>query len=105
MAEWERADLLEHVPNVLGGILTAALGSLLGRTHPLLAAAAERPFTRLPALANCSVSMLRWPGPDLLGFNATDHLAGLDDEVGTAPALESGQNGPGHSGGERISDL
>lgn len=72
-----------------GGILTAALGSLLGRAHPLLAAAAERPFTRLPALANCSVSTLCWPGPDLLGFNDTDHLAGLSDDAGKAPATES----------------
>lgn len=70
-----------------GGILTAALGSLLGRTHPLLAAAAERPFTRLPALANCSVSKLRWPGPDLLAFNDTDHLAGMDEDTGSGPAL------------------
>jgi probable phosphoglycerate mutase len=57
-----------------GGILTAALGSLVGRSHPLLAAAAERPFTRLPALANCSVSSLRWPGPELVAFNETAHL-------------------------------
>lgn len=70
-----------------GGILTAALGSLLGRTHPLLAAAAERPFTRLPALANCSVSTLRWPGPDLLAFNETAHLAGVADDPGNVPAL------------------
>ena len=59
-----------------GGILTAALGSMLGRDHPLLAAAAERPFTRLPALDNCSVTTLRWPGPELVAFNATDHLPG-----------------------------
>ena len=58
-----------------GGVLTAALGSLLGRTHPLLAAAAERPFTKLPALDNCSVSTLRWPGPELVAFNDTTHLA------------------------------
>ena len=57
-----------------GGILTAALGRLVGRTHPLLAAAAERPFTRLPALANCSVTTVRWPGPDLVAFNETAHL-------------------------------
>jgi len=71
-----------------GGILTAALGSLLGRTHPLLAAAAERPFTRLPALDNCSVSTLRWPGPDLLAFNDTGHLAGMtaDDAAADAAA-------------------
>jgi len=59
-----------------GGILTAALGSLVGKTHPLLAAAAERPFTRLPALANCSVTLVRWPGPELVSFNDTSHLAG-----------------------------
>lgn len=32
-----------------GGLLTAALGSLVGRDHPLLASAAQRPFTKLPA--------------------------------------------------------
>lgn len=57
-----------------GGILTAALGSLVGRSHPLLAAAAERPFTKLPALANCSVTSVRWPGPRLEAFNDTTHL-------------------------------
>jgi len=58
-----------------GGVLTAALGSMLGREHPLLAAAAERPFTKLPALANCSVTQLEWPGPRLVSFNETGHLA------------------------------
>lgn len=57
-----------------GGVLTAALGSMLGREHPLLAAAAERPFTKLPALANCSVTLLEWPGPRLVSFNETAHL-------------------------------
>lgn len=57
-----------------GGILTAALGSLVGRRHPLLAAAAERPFTKLPALANCSVTRVEWPGPLLVSFNETGHL-------------------------------
>ena len=57
-----------------GGVLTAALGSMIGREHPLLAAAAERPFTRLPALANCSVTQLEWPGPRLMAFNETGHL-------------------------------
>ena len=57
-----------------GGILTAALGSLVGRSHPMLAAAAERPFTKLPALANCSVTQVTWPGPRLVSFNDTDHL-------------------------------
>jgi broad specificity phosphatase PhoE len=57
-----------------GGVLTAALGSMLGREHPLLAAAAERPFTKLPALANCSVTQLAWPGPRLVAFNETGHL-------------------------------
>ena len=57
-----------------GGVLTAALGSMLGREHPLLAAAAERPFTKLPALANCSVTQLEWPGPRLAAFNETGHL-------------------------------
>lgn len=57
-----------------GGILTAALGSLVGRRHPLLAAAAERPFTKLPALANCSVTRVEWPGPMLVSFNETGHL-------------------------------
>jgi hypothetical protein len=54
--------------------LTAALGLLLGRDHPLLVEAVERPFTRLPALGNCSVSQLQWPGPELNSFNRTDHL-------------------------------
>lgn len=57
-----------------GGILTAALGSLLGREHPLLATAAQRPFTKLPALANASLTLLEWPGPRLLSFNETGHL-------------------------------
>jgi probable phosphoglycerate mutase len=57
-----------------GGVLTAALGSMVGREHPLLAAAAERPFTKLPALANCSVTQLAWPGPRLVAFNETAHL-------------------------------
>ncbi|MGA1617292.1 MAG: histidine phosphatase family protein [Pirellulales bacterium] len=57
-----------------GGILTAALGLLVGRDHPLLAEASERPFTRLPALANCSISELTWPGPKLVRFNETSHL-------------------------------
>jgi hypothetical protein len=42
----------------------------------LLAAAALRPFTHLPALANASVTVLEWPGPELIAFNTTDHLAG-----------------------------
>ena len=57
-----------------GGVLTAALGLLVGREHPLLANVVERPFTRLPALSNCSVSQLKWPGPELLSFNQMDHL-------------------------------
>ncbi len=57
-----------------GGVLTAALGLLVGREHSLLKEVAERPFTRLPALGNCSVSQLKWPGPELLSFNETDHL-------------------------------
>jgi len=57
-----------------GGILTAALGLLVGHDHPLLAEASERPFTRLPALANCSISELAWPGPELVRFNETGHL-------------------------------
>ena len=57
-----------------GGILTAALGLLVGRDHPLLTEASERPFTRLPALANCSISELTWPGPKLVRFNETSHL-------------------------------
>jgi hypothetical protein len=48
---------------------------MLGREHPLLAEAAERPFTKLPALANCSVTELAWPGPRLVAFNETGHLA------------------------------
>ena len=57
-----------------GGVLTAALGLLVGREHPLLTNVVERPFTRLPALGNCSVSQLKWPGPELLSFNQMDHL-------------------------------
>jgi len=57
-----------------GGVLTAALGSLLGREHPLLASAAQRPFTKLPALANASLTLLEWPGPRLVSFNETAHL-------------------------------
>ena len=57
-----------------GGILTAALGSLLGPAHPVLAVAAMRPFTKLPALANASLTVLEWPGPVLHRFNDTDHL-------------------------------
>jgi probable phosphoglycerate mutase len=64
-----------------GGVLTAALGSLLGRTHPLLAQAAERPFTKLPALSNASLTLLDWPGPDLVAFNETTHLAVTDARV------------------------
>lgn len=65
-----------------GGLLTAALGSLVGDRHPLLSAAAARPFTRLPALANGSVTRLAWPGPRLEGFNDTSHLESFD---GAAP--------------------
>ncbi|NBW96125.1 MAG: histidine phosphatase family protein [Planctomycetia bacterium] len=57
-----------------GGVLTAALGSLVGRSHPALANAAERPFTKLPALANASLTLLDWPGPALVAFNETGHL-------------------------------
>jgi len=57
-----------------GGILTAALGSMVGRDHPLLAVAAERPFTRLPVLDNGSLTLLDWPGPRLVSFNETAHL-------------------------------
>ncbi len=67
-----------NVPSMIivahGGILTAGLGSLLGPSNPTLAAAALRPFTNLPALANASVSVLEWPGPVLRLFNSTDHL-------------------------------
>lgn len=69
-----RRDVPAMIVVAHGGILTAALGSLLGRSHPLLAAAAMRPFTKLPALANASVSLLAWPGPELLSFNDTSHL-------------------------------
>lgn len=67
-------DTLGMIVVAHGGVLTAALGSMLGREHPLLAAAAERPFTKLPALANCSVTELEWPGPRLVAFNETGHL-------------------------------
>jgi broad specificity phosphatase PhoE len=62
-----------------GGVLTAALGRLVGRAHPLLAAVAERPFTKLPALDNGSVTILSWPGPELVSFNDTIHLADLTE--------------------------
>ena len=69
-----------NVPSMVvvahGGILTAALGSLLGPAHPVLASAAMRPFTKLPALDNASVTVLEWPGPVLHRFNDTDHLGG-----------------------------
>lgn len=68
-----------------GGLLTAALGGLLGRRHPLLATAAQRPFTHLPALDNASVSVLAWPGPDLLSFNDTAHLGTLGEVAGDEP--------------------
>jgi len=60
-----------------GGLLTAALGSLVGESDALLAAAGTRPFTRLPALANASLTTLRWPGPWLETFNETGHLAAV----------------------------
>jgi broad specificity phosphatase PhoE len=63
-----------------GGLLTAALGSLVGRDHPLLASAAQRPFTKLPALANASLTLLQWPGPRLVSFNETAHLKVLESE-------------------------
>ena len=46
-----------------GGVLTAALGLLVGRDHSLLAEVAERPFTRLPALGNCSCLLYTSPSP------------------------------------------
>lgn len=70
-----------------GGVLTAALGCLLGPGHPLLAAAAARPFTRLPALDNASVSLMRWPGPELLAFNETGHLAATATTTATDAAV------------------
>ena len=73
-----RRDVPAMIVVAHGGILTAALGSLLGTSHPLLAAAAMRPFTKLPALANASVSLLEWPGPALLRFNDTAHLGDAD---------------------------
>jgi len=56
-----------------GGILTggARQPRAAGRI-PLLAAAAERPFTASSRpCANCSVTQLEWPGPRLLAFNET----------------------------------
>jgi probable phosphoglycerate mutase len=75
-----------------GGVLTAALGSLVGGRHPLLAAAAARPFTRLPALDNGSVSVLEWPGPELRAFNDTTHLAAVGP---VASAAAGGENAGG----------
>lgn len=69
-----RRDVGAMIVVAHGGVLTAALGSLLGPAHPILASAAKRPFTRLPVLANASVTRLVWPGPDLLAFNDTAHL-------------------------------
>lgn len=71
-----RRDVAGMIVVAHGGVLTAALGSMLGRDHPLLAAAAQRPFTKLPALANASLTLLEWPGPRLVSFNETEHLAG-----------------------------
>jgi broad specificity phosphatase PhoE len=71
-----RHDVAGMIVVAHGGVLTAALGSMLGRDHPLLAAAAQRPFTKLPALANASLTLLEWPGPRLVSFNETGHLAG-----------------------------
>jgi broad specificity phosphatase PhoE len=73
-------DVASMIVVAHGGILTAALGSLLGPTHPILAAAATRPFTKLPALENASLTVLEWPGPILHRFNDTAHLSG--DRVG-----------------------
>ena len=77
-----------------GGLLTAALGSLLGGRHPLLLAAAARPFTRLPALDNGSVSVLEWPGPELRAFNDTTHLAAIGPVASAAAAGENGGEEP-----------
>jgi broad specificity phosphatase PhoE len=71
-----RRDVAGMIVVAHGGVLTAALGSMLGRDHPLLATAAQRPFTKLPALANASLTLLEWPGPRLVSFNETGHLAG-----------------------------
>ena len=58
-----------------GGVLTAALGLLVGRDHSLLAEVAERPFTRLPALGKLfSIPAQNGQAPALLSFNETDHL-------------------------------
>jgi probable phosphoglycerate mutase len=70
-----------------GGLLTAALGSLVGHDHPRLVVAAAGPFTRQPALANGSVTRLVWPGPRLEGFNDTTHLGAFD-------AAATGGDGP-----------
>jgi probable phosphoglycerate mutase len=69
-----RRDVAGMIVVAHGGVLTAALGSMLGRDHPLLAAAAQRPFTKLPALANASLTLVEWPGPRLVSFNETGHL-------------------------------
>jgi probable phosphoglycerate mutase len=69
-----RRDVAGMIVVAHGGVLTAALGSMIGRDHPLLAAAAQRPFTKLPALANASLTLLEWPGPRLVSFNETGHL-------------------------------
>jgi probable phosphoglycerate mutase len=53
-----------------GGILTHALR----RMANLDAALGGGEDGRRPAMANAAVSVLEWPGPELVSFNATAHL-------------------------------
>lgn len=54
-----------------GGILTHALRRLVN----LDAALGGGEDGKRPAMANAAVSVLSWPGPELVSFNATGHLA------------------------------
>ena len=65
--------------NTAGGSPVTNTGAFAGDLFTAggaLGAAAERPFTKLPALANCSVTQLAWPGPRLVAFNETSHIDG-----------------------------
>lgn len=53
-----------------GGILTHALRRLVA-LDPLLGGGEDG---KRPSMANAAVSLLSWPGPELLSFNDTGHL-------------------------------
>ena len=54
-----------------GGILTHALRRMVN----LDAALGGGEDGRRPAMGNAAVSVLEWPGPELVSFNLTSHLA------------------------------